>query len=102
MKTIMFVCLVALLFTSSIASAGSTYIRPYIRNNGTMVQGHYRTTPDSSRLNNWSTRGNVNPYTSKQGTVDPYNGVYNSRPSNPLCPYGNCSTQNNDYGSEDE
>jgi hypothetical protein len=36
------------------------------------VQPHYRSSPDGSRLNNWSTRGNVNPYTGKPGTVDPY------------------------------
>ena len=28
-----------------------------------MVQGHFRTAPDHTRLNNWSTKGNVNPMT---------------------------------------
>jgi len=39
---------------------------------GTYVMPHYRTAPDHSRLNNWSSRGNVNPYTGKRGTTDPY------------------------------
>jgi hypothetical protein len=30
---------------------------------GKVVQGHFRTAPDHTRLNNWSTKGNVNPMT---------------------------------------
>lgn len=53
-------------------SQSSHYVRGYTRKDGTYVAPHYQTNPDSSRLNNWSTRGNVNPYTGKAGTVDPY------------------------------
>jgi len=54
------------------AEAGSVYVRPYIRSDGTYVEGHYRSTPDGNPYNNWSTRGNVNPYTGQQGTFSPY------------------------------
>ncbi len=57
---------------SFVAEAGTTYVQPYVRSDGTYVQPHFRTTPDSSRLNNWSTRGNVNPFTGRPGTVDPF------------------------------
>lgn len=48
------------------------YVPGYVRSDGTYVQGHYRTAPNSTKLDNYSTRGNVNPYTGEQGTVDPY------------------------------
>jgi len=48
-----------------------THVRGYTRRDGTYVQPHKRTAPNSSRRDNYSTRGNVNPYTGKPGTVDP-------------------------------
>ena len=79
----------ALLGLAATADAqSSVYVRPHYRSNGSYVEGHYRTAPDSSRLNNWSTEGNTNPYTGKQGTVDPYSygsssgsSLYQSTPS---------------------
>jgi hypothetical protein len=47
-------------------------VRGYIRKDGTYVPPHYRTSPDGSKANNWSTKGNVNPFTGKPGHVDPY------------------------------
>ena len=49
-------------------STGPVRVKPYTRKDGTQVQGHRRTAPDSTRGNNWSTRGNVNPDTGKAGT----------------------------------
>lgn len=49
-----------------------TYTRGYVRQDGTYVQGHYSTNPNSTRADNYSTQGNVNPYTGKSGTVSPY------------------------------
>jgi hypothetical protein len=43
----------------------------YNRRTGTYVAPHYRSAPDHSRLNNWSTRGNYNPFTGKRGSADP-------------------------------
>jgi hypothetical protein len=51
---------------------GSHYVQPHVTRNGTFVQGHMQTNPDSSRLNNWSSQGNVNPYTGQSGTVNPW------------------------------
>ena len=39
----------------------------YIKKNGTYVMPHYKTRKDGTRLNNYSTKGNVNPYTGKKG-----------------------------------
>jgi hypothetical protein len=49
-------------------AGGRTYVRGYVRSNGTYVAPHYRTSPDASFYNNWSSIGNVNPYTGKVGT----------------------------------
>jgi opacity protein-like surface antigen len=61
----------ALSFTSAAVSK-DVYVKPHIRKDGTYVDGHYRTAPDNSKFDNYSTRGNVNPYTGQDGTVDPY------------------------------
>lgn len=52
-------------------STGEQSVRSYTRKDGTYVPGHHRTNPDSSKANNWSTKGNVNPYTGKPGTKQP-------------------------------
>lgn len=48
------------------------YTRGYVRQDGTVVQGHYSTNANGTRLDNYSTQGNVNPYTGKPGAVNPY------------------------------
>ena len=55
----------------------STYVRGYTRRDGTYVQGHYRSNADSTKLNNYSTQGNYNPYTGQQGyrTYSNYNNT---------------------------
>jgi endonuclease YncB( thermonuclease family) len=50
------------------SSAQTVSVRGYFRKNGTYVAGYKRTAPDGNLDNNWSTQGNVNPYTGKEGT----------------------------------
>lgn len=64
--------LVGVAIAAPAMAQSSHYVRGYTTKNGTYVAPHYQTNPDSSRLNNWSTQGNVNPYTGKVGTIDPY------------------------------
>jgi len=44
------------------------HVRGYTRKDGTYVAPHYRSNPDGIFSNNWSTQGNVNPYTGAVGT----------------------------------
>lgn len=44
----------------------------YIRKDGTYVAPSMATKPNDTKLDNYSTKGNVNPHTGKAGTVDPY------------------------------
>lgn len=52
--------------------AGSVRVRGYYRKDGTYVKPHYRSSANSTVWDNWSTKGNTNPYTGKSGTINPY------------------------------
>ena len=43
----------------------SGYVRP---SSGTYVAPHFRSVPDGNFYNNWSTKGNINPFTGAAGT----------------------------------
>jgi hypothetical protein len=49
------------------------YVNGHTRSDGTYVSPHYRSSPNGTTYDNWSTRGNTNPYTGERGTRDPYN-----------------------------
>src|SRR5689334_4858500 len=51
---------------------GSHSTSGYSRTNGTYVQSYHATNPNSTKLDNYSTRGNINPWTGKPGTKSPY------------------------------
>jgi hypothetical protein len=46
-------------------------VRPYVTQQGTYVQPHVQTNPNRTQLDNYSTRGNINPYTGQVGTRTP-------------------------------
>ncbi len=50
---------------------GSHYVQPTVRADGTYVQGHWKTNSDDSFWNNWSSNGNLNPYTGATGAKTP-------------------------------
>jgi hypothetical protein len=53
------------LLNAAIVGTGSNpnshYVQLYVRN-GTVVRGHYQTNPNGTRYDNYSTRGNHDPY----------------------------------------
>jgi len=53
------------------SSGGSHHVNGHITKDGTYVQGHQATNPNGTKLDNWSTKGNTNPTTGKEGTKDP-------------------------------
>lgn len=59
------------------AASAQTYVAPHVRSNGTYVQGHIRSAPNSTLSDNYSTSGNVNPHTGQSGTLSPYSPVPN-------------------------
>lgn len=69
---LLFAFLALVTMASTAQAQSSARVRGYTRKNGTYVAPHYRTRPDHSRTNNWSSKGNVNPRTGKKGHVNPY------------------------------
>ena len=53
------------------SNPSSHYVSPYSTSNGTQVQGHYQTNPNSTQYDNYGTRGNVNPHNGAIGTRSP-------------------------------
>ncbi|MDD1035420.1 hypothetical protein M5G15_23020, partial [Pseudomonas shahriarae] len=66
--TTLLLCLCFMLLIPYAYAGGSVSVRGYTKANGTYVAPHMRSAPDANFSNNWSTVGNVNPYTSKIGT----------------------------------
>jgi hypothetical protein len=56
----------------TVPASAQVYVPGYVRSDGVYVQGHVRSAPNSTTLDNYSTKGNINPYNGKRGTVDPY------------------------------
>lgn len=82
---------IAILFACAAASA-QTYVKPHVTKDGTYVAGHYRSAPNSTDLDNYSTKGNTNPYTGAVGTQTPKaeQPVYTPPPPvyrQPVCGY---------------
>jgi hypothetical protein len=49
----------------------TVHVKGSTHKNGTYVAPHERTAPNRTRLDNWSTKGNVNPTNGKRGTKNP-------------------------------
>lgn len=48
-------------------------INGYYKKSGVyVVMPYYRTSPNSSKFDNWPTKGNYNPLTGKKGYANPY------------------------------
>ncbi len=65
--------IVAFLISSAAAHAqfgntNTTWTNPYINSQGTYVNGYYRTSPNTTNWDNFSTIGNTNFYTGSEGT----------------------------------
>ncbi len=71
-KIAVFGILFALVICITNVFAADVNVRGYFRNDGTYVQPHVRSAPDSNPWNNYSTKGNINPYTGERGYQDPY------------------------------
>ncbi len=55
---------------SKSSRTGVERVHGYTKRNGTRVKGYNRTRKNGTDLNNWSTKGNVNPETGQRGTKE--------------------------------
>ena len=68
------ILILAVLALSSLAPASNPpghSVRSYVRRNGTYVAPSHATNPNRTQRDNYSARGNTNPYTGKTGTKTP-------------------------------
>jgi len=71
MKNLILVAALAAVAASG-AIAGTHSVRGYFKKDGTYVAPHIATNPNSTKTDNYSSQGNINPYNGKEGKVDPY------------------------------
>jgi hypothetical protein len=62
----LFLFIVIVLFSTP--TFAGEHVRGYYKNNGTYVQPHYRSSPNNTVTDNYSYKGNVNPYKGSVGT----------------------------------
>jgi hypothetical protein len=72
LAAILAVALASITVIGSGSAASSHYVRGYATKNGTYVMPHRQTNPNRFKSDNWSTKGNVNPFMGKAGTKSPY------------------------------
>lgn len=75
MKKIFLACLAALFLFSSIAYAA--YVNGYTRRDGTYVQGHYRSDPDSSKANNYGPNNSSYESSNPSARDNDHDGIAN-------------------------
>lgn len=79
MKKLLLLIVLSFVFitlTATISEARTSSVRGSFRRNGSYVVPHYRTSPNRTKLDNWSSKGNYNPYTGKKGYTDPFRFKY--------------------------
>ena len=57
--------------TARVTSTGSHPIRGYVKKDGTYVAPAHATNPNGTQKDNYTAKGNVNPYTGKEGMKEP-------------------------------
>lgn len=87
------ILIAAALSATSLAASADTYVRGHVRSNGTYVAPHVRSSPNSVQFDNYSAKGNTNPYTGQRGSGP--SELYPSAPRSPdyqaprpVTPYG--------------
>ena len=71
------VLILLFIFFSYECFSQDVYVKGYYRN-GKYIQPHYRSRPNSTINDNWSTKGNINPYTGKKGYISRKINFFNS------------------------
>lgn len=75
-------------FAFTVPQFAQVKVRGYTKKDGTYVAPHYRSNPNSTKLDNWSTKGNINPYTGKAGTKEVVSDKYKNYTPGNVMTYG--------------
>lgn len=68
MKKLITAIITIILLVGIAGTAMAGRVGGYFRSNGTYVQPHYRSNPNGSVTDNYSFKGNSNPYTGREGS----------------------------------
>ncbi len=73
---ILAIMIISLVSNETFARKSSNYyssvqVNGYTKSNGTYVYSHKRTYGNHTERDNWSSKPNINPYTSKPGSKEP-------------------------------
>jgi hypothetical protein len=93
--------LTVVLFLCALCAQGALAdesVRGYTRQDGTYVEPHHRTAPNNTRDDNYSTRGNTNPYTGQAGTER----VERASPPSYNYPAPSSGNSGNPYGNHNQ
>lgn len=75
-KVVLSLITLFLILSFSLASVSNVNalqkVKGYTTKKGTYVAPHYKSSPNKSKVDNFSTKGNINPFTGKKGTVNPF------------------------------
>ena len=83
---VLIICFLSVLICFGQTNKNHVKVKAYYKSNGTYVPSHYRTAPNSSNRDNFSTLGNTNPYTGKSGYITPDSKpLYKSKASKKKC-----------------
>lgn len=75
MAKVLSIFLISLIAVLSFSNSSEAIVRvkSYVKpKTGTYIPPHIRSNPNKSKFDNFSTKGNHNPFTGKKGTVDPF------------------------------
>lgn len=73
MKKIISVLVFLLFVSAGSVEAKTVSVKGYYKpSTASYVMPSYRTSPNKTKIDNYSARGNYNPYTGKAGTQSPY------------------------------
>ncbi|MFH0735695.1 MAG: hypothetical protein V1773_13895 [bacterium] len=102
MKALMYLLLL-IFFVSNIDIFAQTWVDGYYKKDGTYVSGYLKSNSNETKIDNYSTKGNINPFSLETGTKDPYktsstssNDIFKNNNSN-----WNIDVKVNDYTKSD-
>lgn len=88
MKAFVILALAAVVSAPALADQ---YVKGHTRSDGTYVAPYYRSSPNSVQYDNYSTKGNSNPYTGERGSQRDTTYDYK--------PYGSKRSDSNPYNN---
>lgn len=82
--------LASLLLAIALPAAAGTSVRGHVRSDGTYVAPHVRSSPNNIKFDNYSAKGNTNPFTGQRGSgpSELYPSAPRSPAPRPISPYG--------------